>query len=62
MEIHELVEKVTKLSEDKRFTSEEQNIMFAAAVRLATYNKLINDIQDRTKRLYQELTKEKQVQ
>ena len=62
MEIHEMVHKLTELSQDERLTKEEQDLLFAAAVRLATYRKTIDDMVDRTKRLYDEITKEKNSQ
>ena len=62
MEIHEMVHKLTELSQDDRLTKEEQDLLFAAAVRLATYRKTIDDMVDRTKRLYEEITKEKNPQ
>ena len=62
MEIHEMVHKLTELSQDERLTKEEQDLLFAAAVRLATYRKTIDDMVDRTKRLYDEITKEKNPQ
>jgi hypothetical protein len=62
MEIHEMVHKLMELSKDDRLTKEEQDLLFASAVRLATYRKTIDDMHDRTKRLYEEMTKEKNVQ
>ena len=62
MEIHEMVHKLMELSQDERLTKEEQDLLFAAAMRLATYRKTIDDMLDRTRRLYDEMTKEKNVQ
>ena len=62
MEIHEMVHKLTQMSQDDRLTKEEQDLLFAAAVRLATYRKTIDDMLDRTRRLYDEMAKEKNVQ
>lgn len=58
MEIHDLVKKLTKLSTDDRLSKEEQDVLFSAAVNLATYKKTVDDLQDRMKRLYEELIKE----
>ena len=58
MEIHDLVKRVTKLSTDDRLSKEEQDVLFSAAVNLATYKKTVDDLQDSMKRLYEELIKE----
>lgn len=58
MEIHDLVKRVTKLSTDDRLSKEEKDVLFSAAVNLATYKKTVDDLQDRMKRLYEELIKE----
>ena len=58
MEIHDLVKRLTKLSTDDRLSKEEQDVLFSAAVNLATYKKTVDDLQDRMKRLYEELIKE----
>ena len=60
MEIHELVKRVTSMSSDDRLNKEEQEVLFAAAVGLATYRKAVDDLQDRVKRLYDEMTKERE--
>ena len=58
MEIHDLVKRITKLSTDDRLSKEEQDVLFSAAVNLATYKKTVDDLQDSMKRLYEELVME----